>query len=151
MHLEWRLQTPRPESEQQMKQEHMTEILTLVKRIGNLFVEVEELSKQLSDAIDRRDEVSMGMIIAMRSEPIEKLAITDRSLRELLFSLDDGEEVARLRAILNGEMHRAIGEQEKLLAEQAAMNIRTHRRMMELDERLNRKVAHERSIYNKKD
>lgn len=126
----------------------MTEILVLVKRIGNLFNEVTELSKQLADAVDRRDEVSIKMIIAMRSEPIEKLTIADRALRELLVALDDGEEVARIRAILNGESEYAVGEQEKILAEQAALNIRTHRRMMELDEVVNRKIAREKSIYN---
>ena len=127
----------------------MTEILALVKRIGNLFIEVEDLSKQLADAVDRRDEVSMSMLIAMRSEPIEKLVIADRSLRELLFSLDDGDEVARIRAILNGEAHRASNEQEKILGEQAAMNVRTYSRMMELDKVLNKKVSRDKSIYNK--
>lgn len=125
----------------------MTEILVLVKRMGNLFNEVLELSKQLADAIDRRDEVSAKMILAMRSEPVEKLTITDRALREILAALDETDS-ARIRAILNGEAERAVGEQEKLLAEQASLNIRIHCRMMELDKILNRKIAREKSIYN---
>lgn len=126
----------------------MTELLMLVKRIGTLFNEVTDLSKQLGEAIDRRDEVAIKMILAMRSEPVEKLTIADRSIRELLMSLESGEESARIRAILNGDESKAQSEQEKLLAEQAAMNIRSHKKIMELDETLNRKIAKDKSIYH---
>ena len=126
----------------------MTEILVLAKRIGNLFHEITDISMQLADALDRRDEVSMEMIIAMRAEPIDRLAIADRSLREILGELDDGDEAARIRAILNGDAAQAIDQQEKLLSEQASANIRAHRRLMELDEILSRKIARERSVYN---
>ena len=126
----------------------MAEILVLVKRIGTLFHEVAEISKELANAVDRRDEVSIQMILAMRSEPIEKLRIADRSLREILIDLEDGEEVARIRMILNGAGDAARSEQEKLLAEQAAMNIRAHQRLMELDEAVNRKITKDKSVYN---
>ena len=139
---------PDRESEHRMKQEHMTEILMLVKRIGTLFNEVDDLSRQLGEAIDRRDEVAIKMVLAMRSEPIEKLMIADRSLRELLMSLESGEESARIRAILNGDEDKATTEQEKLLAEQAAMNIRAHQKLLELDGVLNRRIAKDKSIYH---
>lgn len=126
----------------------MTEILMLTKRIGNLFHEIMDISMQLADAIDRRDEVSMEMVIAMRSEPIGRLEIADRSLRELLGELDSGDEAAHIRAILNGEAVQPADQQEEILREQASMNIRAHRRLMELDEILNRKIARDKSIYN---
>lgn len=129
-----------------MKQEQLEDILVLTKRIGNLFHEVMDISAQLAEAIDRQDEVSMRMIIAMRSEPIDKLAVADRALREHLDAL--GEDAERIRAILNGDESRTGNAMEKLLAEQAAMNIRTHRRIMELDKILNRKIAREKSIYS---
>lgn len=126
----------------------MTEILMLTKRIGNLFHEIMDISMQLADAIDRRDEVSMEMVIAMRSEPIGRLEIADRSLRELLSELDSGDEAAHIRAILNGDVVQPADQQEEILREQASMNIRAHRRLMELDEILNRKIARDKSIYN---
>ena len=126
----------------------MTEILMLVKRIGTLFNEVADLSGQLGEALDRRDEVAIKMVLAMRSEPIEKLTVADRSLRELLMSLESGEESARIRAILNGDEGKAATEQEKLLAQQAARNIRAHQKLMELDEMLNRKITKDKSIYH---
>ena len=124
----------------------MEEILVLTKRIGNLFNEITDVTHQLADAIDRRDEVSMGLIIAMRSEPIEKLTIADRALRERLTQLDE-EDAQRIRAILNGEEALAIDPIEKILAGQASMNIRAHSKLIELDKVLNRKIAQDKSIY----
>lgn len=128
-----------------MKQEQLEEILVLTKRIGNMFHEVMDISEQLAEAIDRQDEVSMQMIIAMRAEPIDKLGLADRALREQLDVL--GEDSARIRAILNGDTSQAGEGLEKLLAEQAAMNIRTHSRLMELDKVLNKKIGQDKSIY----
>lgn len=128
-----------------MKQEQLEEILVLVKRIGNLFHEVLDISNQLAEAIDRRDEVSMEMIIAMRSEPISKLTVADRALRKQLETLD--EDAARIRAILNGDESRAGDGMERILAEQASMNIRAHRKLMELDEVLNKKIGRDKSVY----
>ena len=124
----------------------MEEILVLTRRIGNLFNEIMDITMQLADAIDRRDEVSVGLIIAMRSEPIEKLMIADHALRNHLNGLDE-EDAQRIRAILNGEEDRAIDPIEKILAGQAAMNIRTHRKLMELDEILNKKIGRDKSVY----
>ena len=129
-----------------MKQEKMEEILVLTRRVGNLINEVMDLTTQLAEAIDRRDEVSLGLVIAMRSEPIERLSIADRTLREHLDKLEE-EDSRRIRAILNGEEGRAVDPLEKVLAGQAAMNIRAHGRLVELDKILNRKLAQEKSIY----
>ena len=131
-----------------MKQEQMTEILVLVKRIGNLFHDITDISMQLADAIDRRDEVSMEMIIAMRADPIAKLGVADSALRQHLDSIEDGDEAGRIRAILNGDAAMAQNDQEKILAEQAGANIRSHRKLVELDEILNRKITQEKSIYH---
>ncbi len=129
-----------------MKQEKMEEILVLTRRIGNLFNEVLDITMQLAEAIDRRDEVSVNMIIAMRAEPIDKLAIADHALRERLHELNE-EDAQQIRAILNGDEARATAPLEKILANQAGINLRTHRRLMELDKILNRKLAKEKSIY----
>ncbi len=131
-----------------MKQEKLTEILVLTKRIGNLFNDVIDISNQMAEAIDRGDEVSMKMIVAMRGEPIEKLMIADRALREQLNTLD-AEDSARIRAILNGEAVQVEDGMEKLLLEQAGINIRTYNKLVALDQVINRKVAQDKSIYNR--
>ena len=130
-----------------MKHEQLMEILVLVKRLGNLFNEVAEISAQLAEAVDRQDEVSMKMIVAMRYEPIEKLSIADKSLREQLASLGEGEDHARIRAVLNGDGSAARGETEAAIAAQAATNIRLHQKIVEQDKILNQKITRDKSIY----
>lgn len=121
------------------------EILVLLKRIGALFVEVDDLSRQMADATNRQDEVSMQMILAMRSEPIERLTIADAALREHIASL--GEEGLQIRKLLAGEVTAAHDETEKMVAEQAASNIRMHKKILEMDKVLNLKIAKDKSIY----
>jgi len=121
------------------------EILVLLKRIGALFVEVDDLSRQMADATNRQDEVSMQMILAMRSEPIERLTIADAALREHIASL--GEEGLQIRKLLGGEVTAAHDETEKMVAEQAASNIRMHKKILEMDKVLNLKIAKDKSIY----
>ena len=128
-----------------MKQEQLTDLLVLKKRIGTLLIEVESHTRQLADAIDRQDEVSMNMILAMRSEPLDKLIGIDQALREYLDGL--GEDRERIRNILNGDASAAQTDMERVLAEQAASNQRIHAKVMELDKILNRKIAKDKSIY----
>ena len=129
-----------------MTQEKMEEILVLAKRIGNLFHELMDLTTQMANALDRRDEVSVSMLIAMRADPIERLTIADRALREHLANLDE-DDSQRIRAIMNGDEASAVGAMEKVLANQASMNIRAHSKLVELDKVINRKIAQDKSIY----
>ena len=124
----------------------MEEILVLAKRIGNLFHEITDITVQTANALDRRDEVSVKMLIAMRGDPIERLTIADRALREHLTQLDEAD-AQRIRAILNGDETGAVQPLEKILAGQAAMNIRAHSKLVELDKVISRKIAQDKSIY----
>lgn len=136
-----------PESERAMNQEKLMEILVLVKRIGGLFNEVDDLTGQLADAIDRQDEVSIKLVAAMRYDPINKLTIADQALRTHLAELGESEDGIRIRTILNGDESAAQGETEQMLATQAAQNIRNHKRLMEKDRIVNQKITRDKSIY----
>lgn len=121
------------------------DLLVLLKRIGTLFVEVEDLSRQMAEATDRQDEVSMQMVLAMRSEPIDRLNIADSALREHVKNV--GEDRVRIRKLLNGEIDVAQNETEKMIAVQAAANIRMHKKILEMDKVLNQKITRDKSIY----
>ncbi|MBR2894361.1 MAG: hypothetical protein IKC03_01710 [Oscillospiraceae bacterium] len=130
-----------------MKQEHLTAIFVLAKRMGNLFDEVTEISRQLADALDRQDELSMEMILAMRSEPIEKLLITDEALREHLESIEELGDRERVRALLNGDGSVSCSDMEAALSQQAALNGRLHQKLLELDKIISYKIGRDKSIY----
>jgi vacuolar-type H+-ATPase subunit I/STV1 len=128
-----------------MDQHCLTDALVLSKRVGNLLFETLGLSEELGQALDRNDQVSVQMLVAMRAEPIEKLKTADQALRALRDSISDPEERQHLSALLKGEA--PSNEKERLLTDQAESNARQLKRVLELDQRLNRRIARDKSVY----
>lgn len=127
-----------------MEKEWM-DALVQVKRMGNLLNEVEDLSQQLAEAVDRDDQVSVELLVNMRREPIEKLIATEQVLEEQAAALADVEERERLSALLGGGPAQA--EDEKTLAELVAGNRRRLDQILSLDKVLNQKLTREKSAY----
>lgn len=127
-----------------MERNCMMDALVQLKRIGNLLNEVQDITQELAGATDRDDQVSVEMLVAMRREPIEKLAEGDRALRELISS--NPEDGRRLAELLNGAV-AAADAAEQALVEQAAVNRRRLARVQELDRVLNQKLTRGKSAY----
>lgn len=118
----------------------------MAKRLYVLLSEVEDLSRQLAEALDRNDQVTARMLIAMRGEPIHKA----EQARQALSALRDGmsaQDAERLTELLNGA--EAGAEIEKPLAAQLRSNDLLLKRVLALDESLNLKIAREQSVYRK--
>lgn len=115
------------------------------KRIYSLLSEVLDLSNQLAEAIDREDRVVVQMLVDMRDEPIKKLQTARTALQEQKDGLEEASR-ERLTALLNGEP--AANPEEAPLEAQIASNKRLLQRVLELDQRLNRKITGAKSIYN---
>lgn len=122
----------------------MTDALVQVKRMGNLLNEVQDLSQQLAEAIDRDDKVSVEMLVNMRREPIGKLVDAEDVLADQVSSLPP-EDGARLLALLGGAPPQC--EEEKTLTELVGSNRRRLEQALSLDKRLNQKLARENSVY----
>lgn len=122
----------------------MLDALVQVKRMGNLLSEVQDLSRQLAEAIDRDDRVSVEMLVGMRREPIEKLTDAEEVLAEQAAALPP-EEGARLLALLEGAPARE--EAEQALAGLVGSNRRRLEQVLALDKAVNRKLAREKSAY----
>lgn len=123
----------------------MMDALVLTKRMGNLLNEVLDLSRELAQAIDRDDQVSVEMLVSMRQEPIEKLTEVDEALRDLVLSAPDGDASAHLAGLLEGGP--AEVPEERTLAELAASNRRRLDQVLELDKKINQKLTREESVY----
>lgn len=128
-----------------MKEPDLLDAMVQVKRLGNLLHEILDLSSQLAEAVDREDEVSVRMLLAMRQEPIEKLKAADTALREQKKRLPE-EDGQRLGELLNGGPGSTPGERR--LAELVASNRRLMKRVEGLDQAINRKLAREKSVYS---
>lgn len=127
-----------------MQQPDLLDVLVQVKRLGNLLNEIFDLTGQLAEAVDREDQVSIQMLLAMRREPIDKLDIVNAALQEKQKGLPV-EEARHLADLLSGGP--ADGPGEDKLVEQLASNRRLLDRLVALDQTVNRKLSRDKSIY----
>ena len=130
-----------------MEEKAVMDALVQMKRTGNLLNELTDLTQQLGQAIDRDDQVSIQMLVAMREEPLAKLQAADQALREQLEALPDREEAAQLAAVLNGGPVEDGERTLKMLCDQVALNQRRLKQVMDLDRVLNQRMGREKSAY----
>lgn len=122
----------------------LLEALVQEKRMYALLNEVMDLSVQLAQAVDRDDKVSVNMLMGMRADPVRKLQNVRKTLEMQRDRLEPNER-ARFAELLNGEP--AEIEEERALADQISTNRRLFSRVIDFDERINRKIAKDDSIY----
>ena len=131
-----------------MTDKTVMDALVQMKRIGNLLNELEDLTKQMGESIDRSDQVSLQMLIAMRADPLGKLQAADQALRDQLELLPDKLEAAQLASMLNGGLPADSDKRtQQQLCEQVASNNRRLKRIIELDRQLNQRLGRENSVY----
>lgn len=123
------------------------DLTVLERKKYNLLSEVMDLSKQLGEVMDRNDDVSVRLLLAMRQEPLLQLQglkqATDVKKEEL--SPEDRERVSAL-----GRGAAPQGEAETTYQNQAGSVRRLLERVVELDERLNRRMGGKNSFYAQK-
>lgn len=131
-----------------MTEKTVMDALVQMKRTGNLLNELEDLTKQMGQSIDRNDQVSLQMLIAMREEPLGKLQAADQALRDQLEMLTDRLEAAQLASMLNGGPPADPGARtQQQLCDQVASNNRRLKQIIELDQQLNHRLGRENSAY----
>ena len=131
-----------------MTEKTVMDALVQMKRTGNLLNELEDVTKQMGESIDRNDQVSLQMLIAMREEPLGKLQAADQALRDQLELLADKLEAAQLASMLNGGLPADSDKRtQQQLCEQVASNNRRLKRIIELDRQLGQRLGREDSAY----
>ena len=131
-----------------MTEKAVMDALVQMKRTGNLLNELEDLTGQMGEAIDRNDQVSLEMLIVMREDPLGKLQAADQAGRDQLELLTDKLEAAQLASMLNGGPPADPGVRvQQQLCEQVAINNRRLKRIMELDRKLNQRLERGNSSY----
>lgn len=127
-----------------MEASALLDALVQLKRIYAALNEALDLTRQLADAVDRDDRISIQMLTSMRQEPTDKLAGAHQALDQQRRALPQGD-AGRLDALLRGA--EAETEAEAPLVEQVGINQRTLRQLVDLDRIVNRKIAREKSVY----
>ena len=124
----------------------LLDLQVLERKKYNLLNDVMDLSQQLATAMDRNDQVSVHMLVAMRQDPLTQLEEVKHNLsrRLLEFSPDDQDLAHRL---LQGEA--GSSPREQAVADQSNVNRRLLERIIELDRRLNHRLTGDKSYYKK--
>lgn len=127
-----------------MEQTKLMDIHVQVRKMYNLLGEIMDLSQQLAQSVDRDDQVSVQMLLAMREEPIRKLLLAQEAIKQQLTALPP-EDARYLRSLLDG--HPARTAQEEPLARQIATNLRLLKRVQEIEKPLNQKICRDKSVF----
>lgn len=109
-----------------------------------LLSELFDLTKQLAEAVDRNDEVTIQMLLSMREGPLAQMRQVEENLTRQRSSLSE-EDGRRLAELLSGAP--AQRQEENGLSGQVGTNRRLLGQLVELDKRVNKKVTREKSVY----
>jgi|GEM_PF-1014350 len=107
--------------------------------------ELSTLTAELARAIDRKDDVSIKLTLAMRQEPLLRLEEIRRLIERWLTSLPE-EKAIHMAELLNGG-ETEIPE-EKPLQQQILANYRMAAKIQELDQRISLRTIGRRSFYH---
>ena len=130
-----------------MTESELLDLTVLERKKYNYLNEVLDLSQQMGEALDRADQVSIQMLLALWGEPVLHLQEVDQleKSRKSGFSQEDKQ---RLEELCQGAAPQL--REEGLFAEQAGKTRRLLERVVELDRRLSLRLAGEDSFYQKK-
>ena len=122
------------------------DLTVLERQKYNHLSELMDLTRQLGEAIDRGDEVSVRILVSMRNDPLVGLEELKKAtqLRTEALSREEREWVEELNSGASPE-----DENEILYVNQAGSARRLWERVVELDQRLNRRMAGDDSFYAK--
>jgi len=129
-----------------MGERELAELCQWKKQQMLKLIDASDLTVQLVDAVDRRDQASVSMLLNMRGEPIRQAEELEARVQERLRALPE-EEAVRYGQLLRGEEART--PEEEPLARQAAQNRRVLEKLQELDRKTSLRLGGNSSFYRK--
>ena len=126
---------------------HELEVLCKHRRDQILhLMEVSDLTRQLTEAVDRNDEVSVNMLLSMREGPVQKLHESQQRLQEYCMELPEASAI-RSRELLEGDAPQE--PEEEPLYEKNASYRRLLISVLENDKQLSLRLGGPKSFYRK--
>ena len=122
------------------------DLTVLERKKYNYLSETLDLTGQMGEALDRNDQVSVRMLMAMRQDPILHLEEVNRLSLDRRDSLEE-EDRERVSALLAGAEGRS--NEERTFLEQAQKARRLLERVVEMDRRVSLRMAGGQSFYKK--
>lgn len=129
-----------------MTRDDWLELTVLERKKYNYLIEVQDVTRQLAETLDRNDQVSARMLVAMRQDPIRQLAEVDDG-EKFRLSTFPAEDQDRAEALRRGEPPQEEGE--RIFAEQAGKTRRLLEQVVAMDRRASVQMAGAQSFYHK--
>ena len=107
---------------------------------------IADVTRQIAEAVERRDEVAAQMLLGEREAPVRELHELEEGVRAYLLEVPEAEAI-RLSELLRGA--EAETEEEKLLAEQSAQFRRILESVIAIDKQLSVRLGGNQSFYKK--
>lgn len=129
-------------------QEILSEVMKQVYREYKTMMEIENLTRELEEALNRSDKEAAGLILDMRQKEMEKASQAKRAVGELLESMDEDlrEDTKHL---LNGELPKGRSEPEaEKISSISRQRNHTLKNILRIDKVLSCRVAGKDSYYN---
>lgn len=129
------------------EKEILQNIAVYLQKKYNGLNEIENLTKQLQDALSYGDRVTIRMLIKMRQEEMDKIDQIDLKKTRILNILSENKK----RALKKGDSSPFLAENEDLVKKIAEIEHKNHRvleKLIELDKFVNRRLAGDKSYYH---
>lgn len=125
----------------------VTKVMILLQRKYGSIREIDRLTRELEEAFIRNDEVSATMLLEMRAEEMAKIDNYTEEIWQLAAS--DRAALQKLRRLITSDPSTAHGEsaEEKKIYEIRHRTQELLDGIREIDKRVNRRVAREKSYY----
>lgn len=129
-----------------MEEKTLKDLFIKTRRQYIKLLEFFDLTQQLGEAVDRKDEISVQMLLHMREDPIHDLKEIEAQLHESVMKLPEEEAIRAHQLLTGGEAQK---KEEGPLCSQVAQNRRLLDRSQELDRRVSLRIDGRHSFYSK--
>ncbi|MBS4959377.1 MAG: hypothetical protein KHZ62_00965 [Clostridiales bacterium] len=129
------------------EKEILQNIAVYLQKKYNGLNEIENLTKQLQDALSYGDRVTIRMLIKMRQEEMDQIDQIDLKRTRILNTLSESKK----RALKKGDPSPFLAENEDLVKKIAEIEHKNHRvleKLIEQDKFVNRRLAGDKSYYH---
>lgn len=122
-------------------------MLRLAQREYRKCCEVEELTGQMAEVLDRDDQVSLGMLLEMRGEAMSEIGKIRRE-REILLEASN-ERRGRLADLMQGVALSSMTRVEERILSLAKSTREALSRAQQYDRRVSARLAGDKSFYSR--
>ncbi len=130
-----------------LNEQQIQAAMGVARRMYPLLLEVMEITDDLSDSLNRQDQVSVRMFLSMRQDSINQLVKCKEELQKQC-KLMEPKEGEQLRQILDGNPPKDVPGISQL-AEQVQKNQTLLRRVIRADRVINQRIGGKQSFYSK--